>query len=488
MRLINTETLELHEFSSDREAPKYGILSHRWGEDEVGYKDFVKKRTTSGAGYGKIVDCCAFARSRELSWLWVDTCCIDKRSSSELSEAINSMYSWYANSEECYAYLMDLDLERCRSERPSPALAKSTWFTRGWTLQELIAPGRVILLDKSWNVLGQKYLLRPTTALAHPNQLDESDGADTYMSSVATSGSDIGPCLWADITTVYALVDVIGIPPEVLLRPSASLRFMSISTRMSWMTRRATTRIEDSAYCLLGIFGINMPLLYGEGSKAFERLQMELLRSSSDESIFSWDQGLDHRSACLLAPSCSHLGPPWHETRTYWHSSQRARLFNRTPYTITNTGLHFVVDPGQGSYPFVDEDGKEVIIVALNCVFSEPFHRGLRFMTLQRLSCGHYARKTTSVQAVEERVPATDIRRAHTWPDDQSLRSAPGPHLPFRSPDREVPLRSHDIYIHFGAENHDACADVQQRRLVEEEIATPNSVSNRDIANGAMLM
>ncbi|KAI6002305.1 hypothetical protein F5J12DRAFT_906395 [Pisolithus orientalis] len=142
------------------------------------------------------------------TWLWIDTCCIDKRSSAELSEAINSMYRWYRNSQMCYVYLND-------------------WFSRGWTLQELVAPKEAEFFNKSWVSIGIKQDL--------------------------TS-------LLEDITRI----------PEKSVRAVAHI--------MSWAADRKTTRVEDRAYSLLGLFGVNMPMLYGEGSKAFQRLQLEIIR------------------------------------------------------------------------------------------------------------------------------------------------------------------------------------------------------------------
>ena len=106
MRLLHTSTLTLHEFFGD-EIPSYAILSHTWGDEEVTLQDLEKGQSKSRAGYAKITGCCALALSNGWEWLWIDTCCIDKTSSAELSEAINSMYRWYRDSGVCYAYLTD---------------------------------------------------------------------------------------------------------------------------------------------------------------------------------------------------------------------------------------------------------------------------------------------------------------------------------------------------------------------------------------------
>lgn len=153
--MINTATLALEEFVGCQML-KYVILSHRWGAlaDEVSYKDFLKGRKKDSPGYRKVLDFCALARERELEWGWVDTCCIDKRSSAELSEAINSMFKWYADASICFVYLADV-----KTAGPMDAAGdandaddgwkRSDWWFRGWTLQELIAPRRLLFLDQA---------------------------------------------------------------------------------------------------------------------------------------------------------------------------------------------------------------------------------------------------------------------------------------------------------------------------------------------------
>ena len=150
MRLLNIYTLNFEEFLGN-DIPPYAILSHRWGSEEVSYKQFCKRVNCDGAGYDKIINCCNFAKQRAiesaaeeedgwmhktLSWVWIDTVCIDKRSSAELSEAINSMFHWYDGAAECWVYLADVPSLRINGEgRIMRAFRKSNWFTRGWTLQ-----------------------------------------------------------------------------------------------------------------------------------------------------------------------------------------------------------------------------------------------------------------------------------------------------------------------------------------------------------------
>ena len=237
MRLLNTTTIELSEFF-DADIPPYAILSHTWGKNEVSFQGLDRVRSKGPKAYYKIAGCCAQAASHDYEWVWIDTCCIDKSSSAELSEAINSMYRWYQNSEVCYAYLEDVSID------DMDQFGSSRWFTRGWTLQELLAPRSFYFYDKSWRYLGSKQDL------------------------------------------CKAIVLATNIPERAVRRFRPDLE--SAAAIMSWASKRQTSRIEDTAYSLMGLFQINMPLLYGEGSKAFTRLQHEIVKDQDDESIFAW--------------------------------------------------------------------------------------------------------------------------------------------------------------------------------------------------------
>jgi hypothetical protein len=139
MRLINVYTLAFHEFPVD--PPPYAIASHRWVENEATYKDVKKRRNVKSPGYQKVLDFCEFTTrmnerlgshsSLRCEWLWIDTCCIDKSSSAELQETINSMWAWYSRSTVCYAYLNDLEPLLAGQEIYSSGFARSVWFTRG---------------------------------------------------------------------------------------------------------------------------------------------------------------------------------------------------------------------------------------------------------------------------------------------------------------------------------------------------------------------
>ncbi len=228
----------------------YVILSHVWGEDEQTFQDIqalpskcAPGQTPRDIASKKIRRACELAEEQGYEWIWIDTCCIDKTSSAELSEAINSMFRCYSLSDVCLAYLEDVSDNE--GSLPEDAFKKSKWHTRGWTLQELIAPRQVHFVSKSWMLMGKK---------------DEN----------------------AEVVR-----DATGVPAIVLKDPQ-QMRNFSIAQRMSWAAGRLTTREEDEAYCLLGIFDINMPTLYGEGRKAFRRLQEEIMRQSPDTTLFAW--------------------------------------------------------------------------------------------------------------------------------------------------------------------------------------------------------
>ncbi|KAI6152678.1 heterokaryon incompatibility protein-domain-containing protein [Pisolithus tinctorius] len=267
---VTSTTTKVLEECDDAKTP-YAILSHRW-QKEVDHNEMMNlvemekakpKEVSQKNGYKKILGACKQAVKDDLEWLWVDTCCIDKRSSSELSEAINSMYRWYENSTKCYAYLYDVDdrifptepnLERFDKYKGWPE-----WFSRGWTLQELIAPKDIQFFNKEWAPIGNK-----------------RDLADTLEK----------------ITRISKDILISGLDSGV--RSAAQI--------MSWAADRETARVEDRAYSLLGLFGVHMPMVYGEGKSAFQRLQLEIIRSSNDHSIFAWDpKGRVRRCGSILA-------------------------------------------------------------------------------------------------------------------------------------------------------------------------------------------
>jgi hypothetical protein len=224
--------------------PCYAILSHTWDGQEVAFKDLKNHKDIEDVdpklkeGYRKIFFCAEQAKHDGLDYFWIDTCCIDKSNNTELSEAINSMFIWYQNAARCYVYLSDV-FDDVLDVGNESSLRKSKWFTRGWTLQELLAPRVVDFFSRKGKWLGDKSSLE---------------------------------------NTIHELT---GIPGDAL--SGKQISEFSVAERFSWAEKRRTTRPEDGAYCLLGMFDIHLPLIYGEGKeKALKRLRKEIRESSED--------------------------------------------------------------------------------------------------------------------------------------------------------------------------------------------------------------
>jgi hypothetical protein len=381
MRLINAHTLKIQEFFGKR--PPYAILSHTWGNHEVSFQDFLsspalRQADTSfttgdgrGAGYAKIRATCAQARKQGLDYVWIDTCCIDKTSSAELGEAINSMFLWYRDAAICFAFLEDVDVGHTTPASSlsgvpgafgAMGLGHSRWFTRGWTLQELIAPRNLEFYNKHWTKIGEK------SSLAEP------------------------------------LHNITGVDEFVL--KGGPLEQVSVGRRMSWASDRQTTREEDLAYSLLGIFNVNMPLIYGEGRRAFQRLQEQILRQSDDHTLFAWQSSTtDHdqnRATGLLAQSPNDFRKfrdsvdgtgafqrwegvsliPIDQIVRVWDTKAPQR-----PITLTNKGIQITSRVFDFSAPL----RRELMILVLNCSpGGNPFLLTGIYVRRQREDC--YAR------------------------------------------------------------------------------------------------
>jgi hypothetical protein len=235
-------------FVDNDKIPSYAILSHTWIEgDEVDFEDLKNGTGKDKSGYDKIRFCGEKAISHGLQYFWVDTCCIDQSNSTELQEAINSMFHWYHNAAKCYVYLSDVsspafdDANDEFSQLPcESAFRSSRWFTRGWTLQELLAPRSVEFFSREGNRLGDKRSLE--------RQIHEITG--------------------------IAIPALQGVP----------LSQFGVDERLAWVAYRQTTRKEDKAYSILGVFNVYIPLIYGEGrDNAFKRLREEIDRPSKDK-------------------------------------------------------------------------------------------------------------------------------------------------------------------------------------------------------------
>ncbi|TBU57934.1 hypothetical protein BD310DRAFT_928305 [Dichomitus squalens] len=350
MRLLDVDTGSFLYFTERDKTPPYAILSHTW--DSAGEQTYqevkdiqssylsdntgplrhlsfpsisndisksVHEETTSGdllnstlpsdvslsarptiwdeaSGLSaKIRRACEAARNEGVRYMWIDSACIDKTSSSELSESINSMYIWYRDAVVCYAFLADVPVDE-DPQSPRSRFRQSRWFRRGWTLQELIAPRNVVFFSMEWIVFGTK-------------------------SSLAT-----------------VVEEITGIERSVLTHRK-TLDDVGVARRMSWAARRETTRVEDRAYSLFGIFGINLPTLYGEGEQAFRRLQEEILRRIPDQSLFAWgDISLAPLPIHLEARDAPHLRPGTFQFECNDYSRQSRTLFAPSPDFFQGAG------------------------------------------------------------------------------------------------------------------------------------------------------
>ncbi|ROW13049.1 hypothetical protein VPNG_05954 [Cytospora leucostoma] len=301
MWLINATTLRLEQVVDEQQC-RFVILSHTWmPRGEVSFQDMgdIKHVASRKPGFEKIRKTCEFARCHRFRYAWIDTCCIDKTSSAELSEAINSMFRWYQKAAICYVFLSDfeplhiedfnLDFLITQETLVEDKLRGCRWFTRGWTLQELIAPRYMNFFDKEWNFVGTKSGL--SGPLHRITNIDES-----------------------------------------VLRDSSILHTIPVASRMSWAAGRETTRIEDMAYCLLGIFDINMPMLYGEGQKAFMRLQQRIASENADLSLFAWQCAEQREYSGLFADSPKDFA---HCSKLITYHAQ----FSTNEIAITNIGM-----------------------------------------------------------------------------------------------------------------------------------------------------
>ena len=310
------------EFCND-ETKKYAILSHRWIDPtEVDYEEMAglakmdegeRDEIRQRLGYKKVWDTCQQAKRDGYEWVWVDTCCIDKRSSAELSEAINSMYRWYEHSGLCYAYLHDVPDSSFPTQSDESRYPSSNgwpeWFSRGWTLQEMIAPRNLRFFNMNWHPIGDKAWL------------------------------------------AEMLERITRVPQRILTRGLAGNR-PCVAQIMSWAGNRTTTRVEDRAYSLMGLLDVNMPMLYGEGRKAFHRLQLEIIHTSNDQSIFAWHRKVEWTGSALaddpiFFERCSQMELMDHEhfleSLKKCYPNEELPLIeedNFGTFPITNRGIH----------------------------------------------------------------------------------------------------------------------------------------------------
>ncbi|KAI7211857.1 hypothetical protein KC333_g7446 [Hortaea werneckii] len=347
MRLLKTgpyppgeRTLQLIQVWGE-DIPPFAVLSHTWSrdpDDEVLFADIKDGTAATKPAHKKVQDAIKMAMLDGYGYLWIDTCCIDKTSSVELSEAINSMYSYYAAAQKCYAFLEDVG----SSETNLDSFSQARWWLRGWTLQELLAPEYVEFYSSNWTSLGTK------NELCH----------------------EIAPITGID---------------SGYLNGSVPVQDASIAKRMSWASKRRTTREEDQAYSLIGLFDVNMPMLYGEGGRrAFLRLQEEIMRINEDQTIFAWmkdqnDQDARKKYHGMLADSPADF-------RSTGATVAYTAQSDQTPSFMTARGLRLTLPMTQKN------DG--VFIAAMQCPVPERGFNDWLAVYLVKLPIGseQYAR------------------------------------------------------------------------------------------------
>ncbi|OWT43367.1 HET domain protein [Pochonia chlamydosporia 170] len=374
MWLINTTDLSIQFFQGET-TPAYAILSHTWEADEVSFQEFRQlsddrhsphDKILRKQGYRKIAAACNRARKDGHLYVWVDTCCIDKTSSAELTEAINSMFRWYKESQVCYAYLSDVTVDAeelaSSSQKLEECLSQCRWFTRGWCLQELLAPQKIRFFNRQW----QEFATKNTLSM--------------YISKLT------------------------AIPESVLVTPPrCDIHDFPIARRISWIAKRQTTRVEDMSYSLLGILDINMPMLYGEGHMAFRRLQEEIIRKYNDMSIFAWTEeptASPYMRVLAPSPSCFRAGPIRDDNARNDSVSQLGDRL-RTQFSITNQGVYF---PNATIYSQNAVRGHRYhYVMILN--YRDPSFRGIIdkdwYIVLQKVGPGLFVRLRDTIDRLK---------------------------------------------------------------------------------------
>ncbi|KAG2748768.1 hypothetical protein P692DRAFT_20779992 [Suillus brevipes Sb2] len=233
------------------ELVKYAILSHRWlDEGEPTYEEMTAG-TAAGPGREKLEGFCRKAKEYNVEFAWSDTCCIDKSSSTELDESIRSMFRWYENSHICIVHLAQ--------SKTIEDIPNDEWTKRGWTLQELLAPHKIKFFNKYWMPM--------TVDLNDKAPRTEPDGSFSILRALETAT---------------------GIPRDVLASDHGCIHWKRVDERMAWAAGRKTTRVEDAAYSLMGIFHVSLQIAYGEGrDRAFCRL-IEAIMQAGDPSVLNW--------------------------------------------------------------------------------------------------------------------------------------------------------------------------------------------------------
>jgi hypothetical protein len=291
-------------------------------------KRYGRKTMPTGPGFEKLLEFCKKARDDYgCAYAWSDTCCINKESSTELEEAIRSMYRWYKD-----AYVCIVHLAQTSSIKDFPS---EPWFTRGWTLQELLAPRRLRLFGKDW---------RPIC----PEKEDLSGDGDEVDSFPYPNDKRSSFMLMA----ISQVTDI-----HVKHLHNTPLQSISVCERMRWASQRQTTRVEDVAYSLFGIFDISIPIAYGEGGRAFYRLMEAIVQRCTDPTLFAWAGERSPYSLALpSSPACYRRTVPGTVPGNYHPKSTFLRGLppdiGDPSYTNTKLGLQvkLLVVPVRGHH------------------------------------------------------------------------------------------------------------------------------------------
>jgi hypothetical protein len=251
---------------------RYVMLSHRWEENEPLLHDIQDKTVykLDAARYMKLQSFCKIARQAGYHWAWVDSCCIDQSNNGELQKSINSMFAWYHHSALTVIYLSDVS-----PSSKSGALAKSAWNTRGWTVPEFLASKVIRFYQQDWT---------------------------PYL-------NDVSPNHKQSVGIMHELEDATGIDARVIVSFQPGMR--DAREKLQWASMRVTTAPEDIAYSLFGIFGIQLPILYGENAQnALGRLLQEIVARSGDITALDWIGQPSEFNSCLPADITSYAAPP----------------------------------------------------------------------------------------------------------------------------------------------------------------------------------
>ncbi|KAI1791159.1 HET-domain-containing protein [Ganoderma leucocontextum] len=356
MWLLNTDNAVLQYFASPEDVPGgYAIISHIWDAEEDNFQDMMKLREVHKAGRTppnplsrvreKTRKCCELACSQGFQYVWIDSCCGDRSHVAELSKDVQSQFLYFSLAHVCYVYLPDVG--GCDPRVTDSPFRASKWHTSPWALQELIAPDMVIFYSKEWTVLGTKQNLAPL------------------------------------------LEEITGVPATVLIFKEDPTSF-SVAARMSWASQRQpTARPEEQAYSLLGIMGVSMDVPpYGEGWRAFQRLQEEITKQLADTTVFVWGdkpalsysevtrivRGLPPVSAAhthhadesfLFAPAPSVFKSGFAETRSMPHLP-----IGDTMYTLDTSNLStFTVTSNAvlAHIPVIELKDQRILIAFISC-------------------------------------------------------------------------------------------------------------------------